>query len=1289
MIVVEFLSGPQAGTRLQLTQTWITFGRAAECHVALEDPQSSWEHCVLEKVAGGWQLTDLGSSNGTFVEGERVTQPVLLHPGNTLRLGNTELRLSWLEAQEERTAARAGPHPATEIAVAAAGRALNLTVVSTAVRGGRVAVTGPWAAVGSAAGCHVQLPGIPPHAAHFVEQGELYALQGVEGADVVLKVGGRPIEGPTPVHDDALVEIGPHTLKAAYGAPVPDSLSANETPSAAVGAGSPGANEFHPDLDRTLGVEDIDVGALAGVIGGDAGQVVAAPDWDALRPTETVVLDRPPHEDDPPVPREVRLRHRFHFLVGPHVDRQVFLGTEPVVFGRAASSQVMLFDALVSRRHLSVRVDPRGFVVVEDLGGRNAVSVNGTDLPPKGSRALEHGDLVTIGASVLEYGKEGIDPEDVDTMATVRMPPPRFCIAGTVIQKPLVTIGRDPTSDVFLEGDDEVDRTHCELEFRVTHFSVTDRGQGGTFLNGNRVVEAHLSDGDELRLGGHSIRVGVDGFACSLDIARPQSTIGQAFVASPESADPFMTMCRIAIPKAPSDQTEEAAGEDTRPQKGRKKIFWQPPGDVLRSARVKIAAAVGGACALGLVATLALVGSPPFAEVPPSPAHNSAAFVERAGGQAGCATCHVPLGKPPSEACAKCHEGHAPKEVHAQKGVGCVDCHTEHPTGEPPTALVARGRCDACHTREGAGKHEGLLAGTKGPPTVEAPAKVPALKAGVPAAELHAKHAAVPGRCNACHASAAHEKVDDPRTTCLRCHGEPEQFAAKPCGECHSGEHDAAPVMAAAAAGQGPFGGGGGGFAYAFLLFLPLFLAIGAHRALSRRRPEEAPDAPAALVEPDEPRKLIHISEDTCVGGGECVAACPYDVLRVVTLKGGRKVAKVVNFDSCNECGTCEQACRPNALTRRLPGAPIPTVPRPDVDKNFVTNVPGMYLIGEAMGMSLIRNGNNLGARTVRHIVWSGVQPGAARQAGLDYEVVVVGSGPAGLSAGLTALQEGLSHAVFEKGEHWAQTIFDFQYGKHVQNQPSSVEVIGALPVAETNREGVLKLWDEHLAQFPDLNLVLKQEITDIKALAGPDEPCAGFEITGSGGLRCTAARVVLAVGARGNPNKLRVPGEDLDKVRNLLRDPEAHDGDHIAVVGTGNAGLEVAQALAEANGGSNTVTLLNTGVGFPLASKRNAEIIGELVASGRIVHHELTGTEEIFETEIRVGPAKDRKTGEAKRPGESFTIRNDYVYTMIGAAPPRRWLEKIGVRYEDKPQGWIPSRSDDQSFLETARDMK
>lgn len=1321
MIALSFLSGELAGRVLELDEAWITLGRAPQCEVVVPDPQCSWEHCVIERVAAGYLITDLGSRNGTFVgddDAERVAEPTVLRPGDVVRLGETRIRVTYVPLAMEPTLDGGAAVPEATISAVQSihGDVLALTMVSGDLIGDTFVAAADVVTMGSAADADIRLPGTPPQAAWLVRDGDRYVIQpAVEGARDVL-VDGAFVTAQAAITDRAIVQVGRHTLQAEY-VPTDDvgsaatremsQASADNTlrmsrdeaqgalAAAARAAADPDATgvldvnatrgaierarQQAEEDNRTLRLDDAGGRDIAAEVQRyaaerrrrDAARQQTA--WARITAADTVVLDRLPGEDEEPVPRHIRLRPRLRFVAGPHELRHVFLGTAPVHLGRADGNDVVLFDVLVSSRHARVTVDEDGRVTLADVGGKNPISINGQPLVRP--QVLEHGDLVSIGATVMEFGAPGIDPDQYDPMSTVALPQPRFSFGGHVLVQPTLTIGRDPMSHLFLDDDEAVDRHHADIDFTYGEFRVRDLGDSGTYVNGERVVERKLTTGDEISVGRYRIKVAIEAFSCALDIASPAPAAQETFAADFDSADPFRTMYRMALPRPPSDQSAVKAGEEPPPPP-RKKVTWVPPWDTRRTWRKPLMAGSGVVLALGLVALLGVHRGTPFLSRPISSPHNSAAFATRAEaehGGASCAACHAPFGGVELARCAGCHEPQKPQEAHARTAGAdtCLGCHLEHPTGTEPAKLLAVERCAGCHED----RHERLLAVTPGPVQLEAPAD--AVRPGATAEDLHRIHAAIERRCAGCHANQDQSGPVDPRTSCARCHGPAERFRETACFECHQ-EHPASRAEAESVAG------GGGPFAapppeisigYGLLLALPLLLVLGLHRVAgerTRRRPEEGPAEEIAA-----PKKLIHIMDEPCVGCGECVEACPYEVLALKINGDGKKVARVINFDSCNECNTCAEVCKPNALTRRPPGAPIPMIERADLDAHYMTSVAGLYLIGEAGGKSQLRNANNLGARTIKHLMYDGVVPGTAKAMGLDYDVLIVGAGPGGISAGITAANVGLGHAVLEKGPGVLRTLVEhYPKGKPTQSQPASVANIGALPMwnpaEHISKEEVLGLWEAEIAKHP-VNFLFRQEVTKLEPLAAPDAPCAGFRVTTSRG-EYTAVRVILAIGTRGSPRRLsRVPGNELDKVRYALPDPDAHDGDDVVVVGGGNSALEAAVAIALANDRRNRVTLVYRGEKFDKASQKNVAEVEALVKQGRLTLRTRTNPVEISEKGVKL---KHDDGGED-------VVKNDWVYCMLGADAPSKWLKSLGVRFAEKPQGWSPGPSDDLSFLD------
>jgi len=871
----------------------------------------------------------------------------------------------------------------------------------------------------------------------------------------------------------------------------------------------------------------------------------------------------------------------------------------------------------------------------------------------------------------MEFGAAGIDPTADDPMKTMALPKGRFTLPGRVLVQSALTIGRDPSCDLYLDGPrDHIAREHAEITFVLGEFHLKAQGALATYVNGERTVHARLQDGDAINIAHYTVQVNLVGLSCDLVVSENSPGLAvEHFASAHDSADPYRTMYRVAMP-------EPVESADNFPDEGpaqRHRPVWVPPLETRRDRRTLAVVALGILLGLGVAAYFTWPSGSGFLNKPISTVHNSDAFNQAAmktlGAEASCASCHAAFAGKATGTCTQCHTANA-QGVHHSAKVDCTGCHVEHPTGPVGPALVVQARCIDCHKD----RHAKLIQWATAPVGTKSSAPLALIRPKMKTDALHRIHVGITGQCAGCHADTQRKAPIPAQQSCLRCHGEPATLATLDCSTCH-GEHQAAPITALAAApppkpsaqSTGPLTPKSKNHAllWAILALLPIFALVGLRR---RRAVDHGMDA-YRPVEKTKLKKLIHILEDACVGCAECVVACPFDVLDLVQLKAGKVVARVINFDSCRECGDCEAVCKPLALTRRYPGEPLPMVSRPDLDPFYMTNVPGMYLIGEAAGKALVRNANNLGARTIQHIIHSGITPGSAQAAGLDLDVAIVGSGPGGLSAGVAAQNAGLAHVVLEKGSDFAQTIRGYPKGKPVQNQPATTTDIGALPVADTNREKLLDMWSSALAKTP-INAVYNAEVSSIESLGDDD---AGFRVTTTKGVY-TASRVILSTGTRGSPRKLRgVPGNDLEKIRYQLVDPDVHQGEHVAIVGGGNSALEAAIAIAETQGNPNTVRLVYRKDSFARASQKNIDTLTALSESGRITLHLNSNPVEVTPESITI---EDNQ-------GQSVTVDNHYIYCMLGAEPPTKWLNRIGITFSDKPQGWSPAPSDDLGFLD------
>lgn len=260
-------------------------------------------------------------------------------------------------------------------------------------------------------------------------------------------------------------------------------------------------------------------------------------------------------------------------------------------------------------------------------------------------------------------------------------------------------------------------------------------------------------------------------------------------------------------------------------------------------------------------------------------------------------------------------------------------------------------------------------------------------------------------------------------------------------------------------------------------------------------------------------------------------------------------------------------------------------------------------------------------------------------------DLVIIGSGPAGLSAAARAAARGLSHLLLEKTDHLSDTIFRYQRGKHVMATPAQLTLRSDLSFDAGRREHVLGVWDNEAARAR-VKVRYNAEVTAISGQRG------AFVLSLRAGGEVRAKVVVLAVGTSGNPNQLKIPGADHPLVQYQLDDPRDHFDQDIVVVGGGDAGIENALGLAEPDL-ANRVTLLHRGADFSRAKAANVALLEEARDEGRIVVLTEAAPRSLEAGMLLV----DTREGEAR-------LRVDRVIARMGATPPRAFLEACGVAF-------------------------
>lgn len=378
------------------------------------------------------------------------------------------------------------------------------------------------------------------------------------------------------------------------------------------------------------------------------------------------------------------------------------------------------------------------------------------------------------------------------------------------------------------------------------------------------------------------------------------------------------------------------------------------------------------------------------------------------------------------------------------------------------------------------------------------------------------------------------------------------------------------------------------------------------------------------------------IDPNRCISIGACVTACPEgEILGIVN---GR--AQLVAPSRCIGHGSCLKACPVDAIFLVF-GTATRGVEIPHVNDTFETNVPGIYIAGELGGMGLIRNAVTQGREAVEYI---GKSLNGGDSDVLD--LVIVGAGPAGLSASLQAKKDGLKVATLDQEEVFGGTILTYPRQKLVMTQEMVIPLYGKFKKREIFKEELLELWQTIILEH-DIEITGNQKVEKIVKENGH------FRIqTMSAEYR--ARRVLLTIGRRGSPRKLGVPGEMSSKVAYKLLEPEQYRRKRLLIVGGGDSAVEAALSLSRQD--DTIVTLSYRKDVFGRIKEKNRELIEEAIKIGAVDVKFNSQVREIHSDFLRLDMN-----------GESVNIPNDHIFVFIGGEPPTGFLGKIGVKMEMK----------------------
>lgn len=426
------------------------------------------------------------------------------------------------------------------------------------------------------------------------------------------------------------------------------------------------------------------------------------------------------------------------------------------------------------------------------------------------------------------------------------------------------------------------------------------------------------------------------------------------------------------------------------------------------------------------------------------------------------------------------------------------------------------------------------------------------------------------------------------------------------------------------------------GLSAVYIYLLPILLIALFHVRKRNRNTELAlalqkEAIEAGLTEPSSLHPFIDLNK--CLGAGDCVRACPEDAIGMI---GGK--AYLVNPTVCIGHGACEAACPHHAISLVF-GTEKRGMDIPKVDPNFETDVKGIFIAGELGGMGLIRKAAIQGTQAINTIK-------KLKGSASPLDVVIVGAGPAGMASTLGAIENKLRYVTLEQEGSLGGAIFQYPRNKIAMTAPVKLPIIGQVQMGEISKEALLEFWNG-VVKKTSMKINFNERMENIT------KTDKGFVVKTNKQSYNTRA-VLLAIGRRGTPRKLGVPGEDLPKVAYSLIDPEQYRNMHILVVGGGDSALEAACSIADEPG--TTVTISYRSEAFGRGKPKNRERLQALEARGKL--------KVVLKSNVK-GVTKDKVTLEYQ--GQMIELPNDAIIVCAGGILPTPFLKEIGIMVETK----------------------
>lgn len=387
----------------------------------------------------------------------------------------------------------------------------------------------------------------------------------------------------------------------------------------------------------------------------------------------------------------------------------------------------------------------------------------------------------------------------------------------------------------------------------------------------------------------------------------------------------------------------------------------------------------------------------------------------------------------------------------------------------------------------------------------------------------------------------------------------------------------------------------------------------------------------AGLAEPTSLHPVVDASR--CIGSGSCANACPEEALGIVN---GKAVLK--NASVCIGHGACLAACPMDAI-KLVFGTERRGVDIPEVSPTFESNVPGIFIAGELGGMGLIRKAAEQGRQAIASI--------RKRKEGKgEFDVVIVGCGPAGLSAGLSAIRHKLKYKLIEQEDSLGGSVYHYPRQKVAMTAPVELDLIGKVKFGEVAKEKLLEFWQDVVIRT-GLQISFRESMQEVVQEGG------GFVVRTNRGAY-TARSVLLTMGRRGSPRKLDVPGEESAKVAYRLIDPAQYQGQSVLVVGGGDSALEAAIALASEP--DVKVILSYRSAAFSRVKAQNRTKLELTQRQGRLTVMLNSSVASIHAKHVEI-----------EQEGTLQRYPNDAVIVCAGGMLPTPILQRMGIQFATK----------------------